>query len=155
MNFRLYILIFLFFILQAFFLPALFPGYPVFNLALCFCLAAAFLGFGRKAVCVGFFLGVLLDFFSFTSVGISSLLLVFASFVALEVNQVFGSNIFVASLVCFLFSFLSRYFFSFFKISPWLFAGAGMDVALFVFFRYVLTEPVKTLLAVDDQDIVF
>ncbi len=155
MNLRFCLLIILSVILQVFFLPVLLPGYPVFNLALCVSLVAAFLGYGREAVLAAFFFGILQDLFSFTDVGFSSLFLVFAVLTALEVRQFFGSNFFAASLICFLFSGLFRYFFGFFEISLWLFVGAVMDVFLFLFLRFVLAGPMERILVEKDRKVVF
>ena len=99
MNFKYFFFLTLFGVLQAAFLPAIFPGYPIFNFGLTFCLLLVFIDLSTNALWAALIFGLLLDFFSFTSLGFSSLFFVLTIFVAEELKKILGVNVAVASVV--------------------------------------------------------
>ena len=153
MNLKYYFLIFIFAVLQAAFFPAVFPSFPFFNIGIILCLLLAFIGLNNDALWSAFIYGLILDFFSFISLGFSSLFFVLVVFLAIELKKLLGTNFIVIAASCVLFSFLYRYLFGFFEISFWLLIGAGLDTLLFLGVRLIFRNPLKEMMTKDPVEL--
>ena len=111
-------------------LPAVFGGYPHFNLFLCLVAAFAFRGYFSESLWLAFLGGISLDFFTFLPFGLTSLVLVLFSCFCRRVGRVLGLRWLVFAASCLIFSSLLRFVSSSFSLSWFCLWGAGEDALL-------------------------